>query len=177
MNGQIDNDNPGEKKLGQGMLYISWIIAFALLTLFTSSWLDSRDNPNRMPEASSADGVNEVILERNYQHHYVTNGQINDSEVTLLIDTGATHVSIPQHVARELGLQEGIRGYAQTANGTVEVSATVINKLDIGSITLYDVRASINPGMEQDEILLGMSALKNIEFTHRNGVLTLKQYY
>ena len=63
-----------------------------------------------------------------------------------------------------------------TANGLVETRATRIDELRLGTITLRDVRASINPGMRDDEILLGMSALKNIEFTHRNGVLTLKQY-
>jgi aspartyl protease family protein len=74
-------------------------------------------------------------------------------------------------------LTRGVPGQAITANGTVDVYSTMIDRLQIGSITLFQVRASINMGMEQDQILLGMSALKNIEFTHRDGTLTLKQYY
>lgn len=166
-----------EQRLGKGMLFAGWILGLALLTLYFSHWQKQRENPNRMPLATSAAGINEVVLQRNYQHHYVAGGNINGQPVTFLVDTGATQVSVPAHLAAELGLQPGARGYAITANGRVEVRATVIDELQLGSIRLQNVRASINPGMQQDEILLGMSALKNVEFTHRDGTLTLKQFY
>lgn len=35
----------------------------------------------------------------------------------------------------------------------------------MGGIELRDVRASITPGLTTDEVLLGMSFLKHIEFT------------
>jgi len=38
------------------------------------------------------------------------------------------------------------------------------------------VRASINPAMQASQILLGMSALKQIEFIQRGDSLTLTQY-
>ena len=67
-------------------------------------------------------------------------------------------------------------GYAQTANGRTRTYATVIDELKLGAITLYNVRASITTGMFDDGVLLGMSALKSVEFTHRDGTLTLTQY-
>ncbi len=166
-----------ENNIGRGMLYLAWITAFILLTAFATHWTKKRENPNSMPEASSANGVNQVILIRNHQHHYVTTGDINGTTVEFLLDTGATHVSVPKHIADELNLEKGWQGQAITANGTVDVISTIIDNLQIGTIHLSNVRASINPGMEQDQILLGMSALKSIEFTHRDGTLTLKQYY
>jgi aspartyl protease family protein len=165
-----------EARLGKGMIIAGWLLALALLTLYFSRWLDERQNPNARPVAMSENGVNQVILERNYQHHYVTSGTINDVPVTFLVDTGATTVSVPAHLADKLQLQPGAVQMTSTANGIVETRATRIRELRLGTITLHEVRASINPGMRDDEILLGMSALKNIEFTHRNGVLTLKQY-
>lgn len=168
--------NPNQR-LGKGMLFAGWLMALLLLTLYFNHWQKQRENPNSMPLSTRAQGVNEVVLQRNYQHHYVTGGNINGKPVTFLIDTGATQVSVPSHLADELGLQAGARGYAITANGRVETRATVIDDLQLGSIHLKQVRASINPGMTQNEILLGMSALKNVEFTHRNGTLTLKQFY
>ncbi|MBN0322036.1 TIGR02281 family clan AA aspartic protease, partial [Pseudomonas aeruginosa] len=33
----------------------------------------------------------------------------------------------------------------------------------------------IAPGMDGDEVLLGMSALKQLEFTQRDGTLVLRQ--
>jgi aspartyl protease family protein len=63
-----------------------------------------------------------------------------------------------------------------TANGQVTVIKTLIKELRIGSIVLYDVAANINPGMKSDEILLGMSALKRVEFSQRGKELTLREY-
>lgn len=172
-----NNQAPPEQKIGRGMLYIGWLIALGLLVMFFSQWQNKRENPNSMPSSTSAQGLNEVVLERNYQHHYVANGKINGQEVTFLLDTGATHVSVPKHLAQKLGLKEGAPAFANTANGVVETRNTRIDELRLGSIRLQDVKASINPGMRSDEILLGMSALKDVEFTQRNGTLTLRQYY
>lgn len=159
------------------MLVIGWLLALGLLTLYFNHWQTKRVNPNAMPHSVTAAGAREVVLQRNHQHHYVATGMINGHRVTFLVDTGATHVSVPKKLANRLQLQEGAPQLYNTANGVVETRATVIDELVLGAITLRDVRASINPGMHQDEILLGMSALKNVEFTHRDGQLTLKQYY
>ncbi len=79
-------------------------------------------------------------------------------------------------MAQRLGLRKGSEGYAVTANGTVRTWSTVIDTLQMGNIILYDVAADINPGMNGlDEILLGMSALSQIEFTQRDGQLLLIQ--
>ena len=40
---------------------------------------------------------------------------------------------------------------------------------------LRDVAALITPGMEGHEVLLGMSALKQLEFTQKGGTLVLRQ--
>lgn len=163
-------------RLGKGMITAGWLLALGLLTLYFSQWLDKRQNPNSRPVAMSEEGVNQVILQRNYQHHYVASGTINGEAVTFLVDTGATTVSVPAHLAEKLRLQPGAVQMTNTANGVIETRATWIDELRLGTITLRNVRASINPGMRSDDILLGMSALKTIEFTHRDGTLTLKQY-
>jgi aspartyl protease family protein len=165
-----------EARLGKGMIVAGWLLALGMLTFYFSQRLDERQNPNARPIAMSEDGINQVILQRNYQHHYVANGTINGETVTFLVDTGATTVSVPAHLAEKLQLQPGAVQLTNTANGVIETRATRIDELRLGTITLHKVRASINPGMRSDEILLGMSALKTIEFTHRDGTLTLKQY-
>lgn len=169
-------EKPPGAGVGKGMIWAGWLLALAILTYYFNYWIEKRQNPNSVPASTSRDGVNEVILTRNYQHHYVASGSINGTAVTFLVDTGATTVSVPAHLADKLSLKPGAPQMTLTANGTVETTSTTIDELTLGTITLRDVRASINPGMRDDEILLGMSALKNIEFTHRNGVLTLKQY-
>ncbi len=159
------------------MLLVSWVIALSFLTLFFRDLLQSRVNPNRAPFSESGPGFNQVVLQRNRQHHYVTSGRINEQPVVFLIDTGATHVALSSQMARRLGLKAGDAEMHITANGRVKTHATVINQLQIGTITLTNVRASITPGLTMDEVLLGMSALKDVEFVHRQGELTLRQVF
>ncbi len=155
---------------------MAWLVALGLLTVFFNRWEENRHNPNQTPNASLNNGVREVILEGNRRHHYLANGQINGKPVTFLLDTGATDVVIPGDLARELKLRAGAKGYAQTANGVVEIMSTRLDSLKLGNIHLSNVRASINPAMQDQAILLGMSALKQVEFTQRNGQLILRQY-
>ena len=176
MTEQQPDQQDAPAKMGRGMMTIAWIIALGLLTLYFTHWQEKQYNPNGRVEGLAQSGVNEVRLQRNRQHHYVATGLINETPVTFLVDTGATHVAVPAHISDKLGLKRGAPGLSITANGTVQTYSTVIDKLQLGTIVLDDVRASINPGMQQNEILLGMSALKNVEFSSRDGVLTLRQY-
>ena len=100
----------------------------------------------------------------------------NNSKVTLLIDTGATSVAIPAKLQKKLNLPNVRPIMAYTANGSVEVETTVINELNIGDIKLYNIEATLNPSMDYtDEILLGMSALKQLDVSFNEGQLTLVQ--
>ena len=171
-----DQQNKGQNGMGRGMLYVGWLFALAILTMFFGDFEQKQYNPNAEPQSLvDATGNREVILERNRMGHYMLTGAINGEAVLLLLDTGATNVSIPAHIAEDLNLQKGRQYTASTANGIVIVHSTKIDTLDLGNIRLYDVDASINPGMQTNEILLGMSALKQIEFTQRGSTLTLKQ--
>ncbi|MCW8832224.1 MAG: TIGR02281 family clan AA aspartic protease [Colwellia sp.] len=170
-------EDDSTNKIGKTFVWIAWIIALALLVLFFQSELDEQYNPNSQPQVSlNNSGQAEVILKQNRQGHYVTQGTINDASVTFLLDTGATQVSIPAHIADELGLESFGSYPVQTANGTVTVYRTKIDQLSIGNIFLYNVAAHINPGMKSNEILLGMSALKEVEFSQTGKQLTLREY-
>ena len=167
--------SPG-KHLGQGMLIACFALGLAALTLYFDGWLAEQANPNQSPDYRETDsGFREVVLQRNRQGHYVANGEVNGVAVTFLLDTGATDVAIPADVAREAGLQSGIAGRANTANGVITVYTTQVDELVLGNIVLNNVSASITPSMGGDTILLGMSALKQIEFTQRGNTLTLRQ--
>lgn len=159
------------------MLILCWVIVLLLLSYYFTQWQKRRDNPNMAPEFRRDGNVSELVLNENWQHHYMVNGEINGRGVTFLVDTGATDVSIPAHLATELSLRGGAPLYSQTANGLVEVRATRIDRLTIGAIELRNVRANLNPGMQQNQILLGMSALKQVEFTQKDGTLTLRQHH
>jgi aspartyl protease family protein len=160
--------------MGKWMLIFAWVAGLALLVVVFDDQLEAQFNPNRKPISSTLQGVSEVQLKQNRSGHYVSNGLVNNEAVVFLLDTGATHVSVPQRLAKRLNLTAGALYPVQTANGIVQVAQTTIAQLSIGDIRLFNVRASINPADQSDEILLGMSALRQLEFTQKGEWLILR---
>jgi aspartyl protease family protein len=170
------SENDVTTNFGKGFVWIAWTIGLALLVFVFQDLLDDQYNPNQDPKLSlQSNGQAEVTLQQNRQGHYLSNGAINGEKVTFLLDTGATQVSIPGHIAEKLSLQAGSKSRVQTANGSINVYQTKINELRIGNIYLYNVAAHINPSMDADEILLGMSALKRVEFSQTGKQLILRE--
>lgn len=157
------------------MLIIAWAAALFLATRFFAEWEHRQQNPNTDVASSHGDGYVEVQLASNPQGHFVMTGQINTLAVEFMLDTGATNVAIPQGVADKLRLQRGDRVEVSTANGRTEAFRTTLERLQIGDIVLNNVHALVVPGLDGGQVLLGMSAVKQLEFTQRGGTLLLRQ--
>jgi aspartyl protease family protein len=164
-----------QKKIGQFMIYAAWLLLLGLLSLFFQKWLDYERDPNRNLAAVSTDGPREVVLKRDRSGHYRAPGLINNEPVLFLLDTGATDVNIPQAVADRIGLQAGSPQRARTANGIITVYDTRADEVQLGTIALSNVAASINPHMHGDTVLLGMSFMKHLVLIQRDNTLTLRQ--
>jgi aspartyl protease family protein len=181
----MDQDSPPGKNpfkaenehtsLGRGMFYFGWLIVLGLLTMVFGSWEQHQTNPNQKVVSQTQGGASEVVLQRNRWGHYIANGFINGVEVTFLLDTGATYVSVPESIAQKLHLEQGMRSRSNTANGTINVYMTQIDELRLGDIVMTDVQGSINPYMGDNEVLLGMSFLKHLELVQKNDTLILRQ--
>jgi aspartyl protease family protein len=164
-------------KIGRGMIIVAWLALLVLLYLFFQNVLDRQYNPNQSVVGSvEQGGMKEVLLERNRMGHYVATGAINGVPVVFLLDTGATDVAVPATVAKRLGLRGGPVVRSKTAAGTVDSYLITLDRVSLGPIEMTDVRASILPTMEGEEILLGMSFLKRLEMVQRGKTLLLRQY-
>ena len=130
---------------------------------------------DRVLQPKVLDSANQYItlLQSDRQGHYLFSGYINDQPVTFLLDTGATSVAIPEHLADYLRLSKGQRYLTSTANGRATAYMTLLKQVRVGSIEQTDVEGAILPGMKSNEILLGMSFLKNLEITQKNGEVKL----
>lgn len=155
--------------LGKGMLIAAWVLVLGLLTWAFSGGFSSRD-----PVSSREAGRVTVVLQRDRSGHYLARGEINGQPVQFLLDTGATWVSIPQKVADRLGLKRGPRFSVETAGGTMTSYATRLERVRLGEIELENIGAGINPHVEDEEVLLGMSFLRDLEFTQRGDQLILR---
>lgn len=164
----------GTRRIGRGMLAVFWLLVLGLGWWFFEDLIARQQNPNR--NLSVAEGQRELVLRRNRAGHYVAPGEINGRPVQFLLDTGATQVSVPAHLGPALGLTPGAAAQVMTANGSVTVRATRIDALVLGPFRIQQVAAHLNPGMRDDQVLLGMSVLKQLEFTQRGDTLTLRPH-
>lgn len=162
-------------KLGTTFTWLGWIIGILILTLLFERILDHQQNPNQFVQTIRNGAQEQIVLQRNRSGHYLFNGLINGKTVTFLVDTGATTTSIPDHLADELGLRKGHKFGVQTANGNSYAYSTVIDNLKLGEIEFIQVGASLNPGLQGDEILLGMNVLKKLELVQRENILILRR--
>lgn len=166
--------NAGPPTFSKLTITIIMIILLAITTFVFNGVLDNINNPNKQLTVTTNEfGNKEVILERNRYGHYVASGKINDQPVEFLLDTGATLVAIPEHIAEQLNLKKGQAFQSQTANGSSQSYATTIDRLALGDIVMTNVRASISSGMEFDEILLGMSFLKHLHLNQQGNQLKI----
>lgn len=171
----MKNEIEEHKRLGHKFVIAMWIALMIMLFFLFGDLLERDYNPNKKVTSQQSGEQRTVTLKRNRYGHYVTQGTINNHSVTLLLDTGASDISIPEKIAKKLNLKYGREQRYQTANGIIIGNLTMLNNVSIGNIKLRNVKASINPKMKGDEILLGMSFLKFIEFTQRGDTLILRQ--
>ena len=100
--------------------------------------------------------------------------KINGTDVVFLLDTGATTVSIPSNVAEKIGLEYGRKQQVGTANGVIDVYSTKLSSVQLGGITMNNIRGHINPYMDNSTVLLGMSFMRDLEIIQKGDSLTLK---
>ncbi|MFL1526868.1 TIGR02281 family clan AA aspartic protease [Pseudomonas sp. O230] len=165
---------PG-KRAGRVLMVLAWCAALFLATRFFGQWEARQQNPNVVVSSEQGEGFIEVKLVSNSQGHFVASGQINGQPVDFMLDTGATDVAIPAEMAERLKLEQGFGVTLSTANGRTEGYRTRVDRLQLGDIVLRDVRAIVVPGLDGQQVLLGMSALNKLEFTQRGGTMLLRQ--
>ena len=166
---QNPNPHGGSGKI---MLTIAWVLIMGGVYWFVNGWEAQQATPNTARVLNLPQG--DLTLARNRAGHYVAEGEINGRRVTFLLDTGATWVALPLALGRELGLKRGAAVTLQTANGPAVGYLTRLESVRLGPLELRDVAAVMADGLDTEAVLLGMSFLKRVEFTQRDGALILR---
>jgi aspartyl protease family protein len=119
-----------------------------------------------------------VTLTADPSGHFVTVGTINGVPVHLLVDTGATFVSMgmADAVKANVDFQNGEPGMATTANGLAKVWRVKLNSVRVGDVLLNEVDAVVHEG-NLPVVLLGMSFLNRMEMKRDGPTMTLKKRF
>lgn len=130
---------------------------------------------NRSPSAAAGQ-VHRIRVQRAGNSMRVR-VRLNDSvDAPFILDTGASDVSIPYWVAKELGidLDAARTQLYQTANGIVESPVINLSSVQLGSARVENVPASVSPSMQIG--LLGLSFFNHFryDFDPAAGIVTLR---
>ncbi len=154
------------------MMLLFWVLLMAVGTWWVHSGWQAMLHPNTHI-LDAAEPGKPLTLKRNRAGHFEAPGFINGHAVTFLLDTGATYVAVPAHLADELELEPGRSTWFHTANGRVKGALTHLDEVRLGGIHMADVQGSISPESEQDVVLLGMSFLGLLNIQIQQGEMTL----
>lgn len=102
----------------------------------------------------------------------------NGAALKYLVDTGATTLAMNVSDATAAGIdyKSGQKVAVGTANGMSTAYMAKVDKLKIGTITLYNVDVGVVEG-GLSEVLLGMNVLSRMEMKQEDSKLTLKRKY
>lgn len=172
---RLPSKDDAPSRLGKAMLFAAWVVGITLLATLFQNYLSNQRNPNQnLALQTSAQGAPQVVLQQNRSGHYVATGAINGEEVVFMLDTGATTVSLPLALARELGLPLRRGGMSKTANGLVQTWTTRLDSISLGGLTARNLRATVLPNFPGEQVLLGMDFLRRFELIQRGGQLTIR---
>lgn len=141
------------------------------LTLSLSGRISSRFKPF---EGGS------VSIPLNESGQFKSSGTVNNQPVNFLIDTGASVVAMNASEAKRLGIDYKKNGRLQaatTASGLVKTWAINLDSIQIGDIKVNNVPAAVLTGDYPQQVLLGMTFLRNVEIKQSAGLMVLKSKY
>ncbi|MFZ6861517.1 retropepsin-like aspartic protease family protein [Undibacterium sp. Ji67W] len=126
----------------------------------------------------AASKSNQVVLHAGDRGHFMANANINGVSIKMMVDTGASLVTLPASDAVRLGINytTGARGKMNTAGGTVNAYSVKLDSIKIGDIELYQVDAAVlDSGLSTP--LLGMSFLNRMEMRREGDQMTLTKRF
>ena len=99
---------------------------------------------------------------------------VNDVPIQMMVDTGATSISLSRDDAKKAGINPDNLSFTRpisTANGTSYAAPTTLRTLRVDHFELNDVPAHVNNNM--DGSLLGQEFLRRLpSYEMKNGILT-----
>lgn len=132
------------------------------------------------PAAARSTGDNEITVRAGPNGHFYLRAEVNGQTVRMLVDTGATYVSLSRADAERIGIkmdQLKFDRVVNTANGQVRAAPVTIPHMRIGTATLEKVRAHVSSAKNEGDIsLFGLSGLRQFRsYEVKDGALILRR--
>jgi len=128
--------------------------------------------------AGSGASGSRIVLTAGGGGHFFTMGQINGRSTNMVVDTGATAVSLSVNEAQRMGLdyKSGQMVQMSTANGVIPGWLIKLSSVRIGDVVVHGVDAIVSSG-SMPVVLLGNSFLTHFQMTRANDQMVLEKRY
>ena len=168
---------------------LRWVLLCCSLVLLGVAMLDrgaaplpdrtTQSSPDARSAASSERGAgapsNTIVYTANQHGHVFLDAAVNGAPVRMLVDTGASLVTLTPEDARAAGIPPNRLAYsarASTANGIARMAPVTLREIRIDQLSIYDVPAAVLENLNVS--LLGMSFLGRLQgYEMRDGKLTI----
>lgn len=145
------------------------------VTAMPSKAVAAKPEPARPPVASGKT----MTLSSGRDAHYEVTARVDGGPIDFIVDTGATLVILRESDAGRIGIRPSRADYTatvSTANGKIKAAPTTLDRVELGGITVYDVKALVLPDEALWRNLLGMSFLSRLKrYEVANGRMVLEQ--
>ncbi|MCY0092946.1 TIGR02281 family clan AA aspartic protease [Hoeflea ulvae] len=115
--------------------------------------------------AHYASGVRTASIPMNKDGHFSADFHINGRHVRGMIDTGATYVAMNQSTARSIGLGLAASDFnhqVSTANGLTNAALVMIDRIEVGAVSIKNVEAFVLTDSALSATLIGMSFMSKL---------------
>ena len=132
-------------------------------------------DPPAPPVSPSSPVSNTIVYTAAEGGHVVVDAAVNGAPVRLLVDTGASLVTLTPADARAAGIDLNhlvFSARVNTANGAARMAPVMLREIRIDQLSVYDVPAAVLENLNIS--LLGMSFLVRLQsYEMRDGKLTI----
>ena len=163
--------------------FILFGIGYFLFTTFAEDVLRYTANEQRSTERKSEDNtgnlVHSIEIPRQRDGHYWVNMDVSNNPIAFIVDTGASVVTLSHQDAENLNLYLSDFDYnitVRTAAGLTTMAEINLDRVTIGVIELYNVKAFVAREGMLSVSLLGMNFLNRLDrFEFQDGQLVMEQ--
>lgn len=128
--------------------------------------------------SGTAANGSKIVMAAGSGGHFLSMGQINGHSVQLMVDTGATAVSLSTADAQRMGLNlKGAQAVRlSTANGVTQGWRIKLDSVRLGDVEVFNVEAVVSSA-SMPYVLLGNSFLTRFQMTRDSDQMVLVKRY
>ena len=176
-------------RLSTGVMHAAMWLGLGLVLVTGSAYRDTFESiaarvsselvpAGRPIDVAGPEGERAVRIRRSSRGPFVARTMVNGTELTMLVDTGASSVVLKSADAERAGVDVKSLAFSvavDTANGATYCAPVRLRTISVGGITFSNVEALVARPGDLKESLLGMSFLKRLRSYDFSGdFLTLR---